>query len=189
MIGLLTQNNTILSCLTSLLADFNAQAWSPDLTCDAILLAEPLPSPLPEFNAPIITLGLSHPDELLHIKTPVSPDTLRRRIQSFLDQNRQMPVFENKSFLFIGRNRSLLDKKSDTLIRLTEKENALLCCLATAAPAPLSKETLLSAVWNYHPDTETHTLESHIYSLRQKIGSKADSLIQYNSTGYTLVTD
>lgn len=54
-------------------------------------------------------------------------------------------------------------------IRLTEKEVAILCALEDCAPAALSRQALLDRVWAYADGVETHTLETHIYRLRQKI--------------------
>lgn len=56
---------------------------------------------------------------------------------------------------------------------LTEKEVAILLRLAEAQSA-LSKEALLHDVWGYHPDATTHTLETHIYRLRQKLEKNPD---------------
>ncbi len=57
----------------------------------------------------------------------------------------------------------------DTQIFLTEKETSLLLLLWQNIPAIVTKDTLLKAIWEYQNDLETHTLETHIYRLRQKI--------------------
>lgn len=55
-------------------------------------------------------------------------------------------------------------------IKLTEKETEILVYLAThSRGAPVKREDLLAAVWGYGDNIETHTLETHIYRLRQKI--------------------
>jgi DNA-binding response OmpR family regulator len=54
-------------------------------------------------------------------------------------------------------------------IRLTEKETAILAFLLNAGGQPVSREILLSEVWGYNSKVTTHTLETHIYRLRQKI--------------------
>lgn len=53
--------------------------------------------------------------------------------------------------------------------RLTEKECQLLRFFYQHQGQELSKERLLREIWGYHPDAETHTLETHIYRLRQKL--------------------
>ena len=54
-------------------------------------------------------------------------------------------------------------------VRLTEKEVALLVLLYEAKGGPVSREVLLEQIWKYAENVETHTLETHIYRLRQKI--------------------
>ena len=61
--------------------------------------------------------------------------------------------------------------------------------LADSFPKALTKEDLLVSVWNYKPEAETHTVESHIYALRQKLGNRADDLIQSTSEGYILIKE
>jgi len=56
-------------------------------------------------------------------------------------------------------------------IRLTEKETALLEYLAQSSAA-VGREELLAGVWGYDARIDTHTLETHIYQLRRKIGNE-----------------
>jgi DNA-binding response OmpR family regulator len=58
-------------------------------------------------------------------------------------------------------------------IRLTEKETAILRFLFRAGQRPISREVLLQEVWGYNSGVTTHTLETHIYRLRQKIEKDA----------------
>ena len=74
-------------------------------------------------------------------------------------------------------------------IRLTEKETAILRFLYRAGQTPMSRETLLQDVWGYNSGVTTHTLETHVYRLRQKIEkdpSRAEILITEQG-GYRLV--
>ena len=78
-------------------------------------------------------------------------------------------------------------KPTKLQIYLTEKETELITYLIKALPESVSKSELLTEVWNYRPDSETHTVESHIYTLRQKLGEKySDSLITNTTDGYIL---
>ena len=76
-------------------------------------------------------------------------------------------------------------------VALTEKEVAILLYLAEAAAAGktgVPRDELLHKVWGYHPDATTHTLETHIYRLRQKIESDPEhpALLVTNDEGYCL---
>jgi DNA-binding response OmpR family regulator len=54
-------------------------------------------------------------------------------------------------------------------VRLTEKETNILKYLYRAGSKPVSREELLTEVWGYNAGVTTHTLETHVYRLRQKI--------------------
>jgi DNA-binding response OmpR family regulator len=62
----------------------------------------------------------------------------------------------------------LVDDKGKK-IRLTEKETNILKYLYRAGEKPVSREELLTEVWGYNAGVTTHTLETHVYRLRQKI--------------------
>ena len=74
-------------------------------------------------------------------------------------------------------------------VRLTEKETAILRYLYRAGQRPVSRETLLQEVWGYNSGLTTHTLETHIYRLRQKIekDSASPAILVTKAGGYTLV--
>ena len=86
-----------------------------------------------------------------------------------------------------------LDKNEKKLSRLknfvilTEKEIQLLD-LFLKSKKPISKDKILSSVWNYSPDADTHTVETHIYRLRKKINNefKDERFILNNKDGYYL---
>lgn len=61
--------------------------------------------------------------------------------------------------------------RGDEVVRLTEKETALLEYLAQSVEA-VGREELLAGVWGYDARMDTHTLETHIYQLRRKIGAE-----------------
>ncbi|WND03459.1 response regulator transcription factor [Temperatibacter marinus] len=74
-------------------------------------------------------------------------------------------------------------------LKLTEKETNILRFLLKAQGEAVSREELLSEVWGYNSGITTHTLETHIYRLRQKIEKKDDqsiSLILTEPGGYAL---
>ena len=63
----------------------------------------------------------------------------------------------------------ILEANESRSIRLTEKENNILMFLYKNSGNTVSRETLLHEVWGYNSKVTTHTLETHIYRLRQKI--------------------
>ncbi|MBU3731652.1 MAG: response regulator transcription factor [Beijerinckiaceae bacterium] len=70
-----------------------------------------------------------------------------------------------------------------TVLRLTEKETAILLYLHRAGDA-VARETLLAEVWGYNPRVTTHTLETHIYRLRQKLEAHpSDARLLVTETG------
>jgi len=90
-----------------------------------------------------------------------------------------------KSYL-LNKNEKKLSKLNDFII-LTEKEVHLLE-LFLKNKNPMSKDKILSLVWNYSSDADTHTVETHIYRLRKKITDKFtdENFILNNKEGYYL---
>ena len=82
-------------------------------------------------------------------------------------------------------------KKNNKTIDLTEKEIQIILSLFSANNNTLSKRDLLKDVWGYSNQIDTHTLESHIYTLRQKIedDSKNPRIIITNKNSYKLIKD
>ena len=70
--------------------------------------------------------------------------------------------------MFRPGSKLLLNSKGGK-VRLTEKETSILRHRYRAGRRPMSRETLLQEVWGYNSEIATHTLETHIYRLRQKI--------------------
>ena len=71
-------------------------------------------------------------------------------------------------------------------IRLTEKEAALLDYLRRK-DAPVDRDTLLRDIWGYGEGISTHTLETHIYRLRQKLDNTGLTFTAGGTDGYKLV--
>lgn len=82
----------------------------------------------------------------------------------------------------------LLVTEDDRKIRLTEKETNILKFLHRAPDGVVPRETLLHEVWGYNAGVTTHTLETHIYRLRQKIEPDPSNarLLVTESGGYRL---
>ena len=74
-------------------------------------------------------------------------------------------------------------------LRLTEKETAILRFLYRAGQQVVTRDVLLREVWGYNANVTTHTLETHIYRLRQKIEKDPATaqLLVTEAGGYKLV--
>ncbi|WP_075534227.1 winged helix-turn-helix domain-containing protein [Candidatus Pelagibacter communis] len=90
-----------------------------------------------------------------------------------------------KSYL-LNKNTKKLIKNNNSII-LTEKEIQLIELLLNDN-SPLSKNDILSSVWNYSAEADTHTVETHIYRLRKKINDEFmdDEFILNSKDGYHL---
>ena len=74
-------------------------------------------------------------------------------------------------------------------LRVTEKENEIFNFLILQNDKYVSREKLLSEIWNYNKEIDTHTLETHMYSLRKKIDDKlqlSDLIIYREKKGYAI---
>ncbi len=126
-----------------------------------------------------------------YIAKPFKFLVLLARIRSNLRQFEQTEDdnFALGTYVFKPAEKFLL-KESGKKIRLTEKETNILKFLIQAESATVQRDVLLHEVWGYNAGVTTHTLETHIYRLRQKIEpdpSQAKLLIT-ESGGYKIVT-
>ncbi|MCZ2327881.1 response regulator transcription factor [Bartonella sp. F02] len=105
-----------------------------------------------------------------YVTKPFRFAVLLARIRTQLrhhEQNEEA-VFHICSYTFKPGQKLLLDQHNNP-IRLTEKEAAILKYLYHTKNQIVSRETLLKQIWGYNENIVTHTLETHIYRLRQKI--------------------
>tara|TARA_Y100000748_G_C15503368_1_gene490982 strand:+ start:7515 stop:8189 length:675 start_codon:yes stop_codon:yes gene_type:complete len=102
------------------------------------------------------------------------------------NKNKSIINFKNYSYDFNSR---LLYYENNKL-RFTEKENEIFACLINYNNKSISKKKLLKDVWQYDDQIDTHTLETHIYSLRKKLESKLGlkNFLNHLDEGYQLDT-
>lgn len=93
----------------------------------------------------------------------------RLRAQLRIFENSEDAVFTIGPYLFRPSSKLLQEPARNRRIRLTEKEAAILKYLYRAGHRPIARQVLLNEVWGYNAAVTTHTLETHIYRLRQKI--------------------
>lgn len=151
-------------------------------------------------NTPIImlTANASEADTILgldagandYVTKPFKFGILLARVRAYL---RQHLISEDASYpvghyVFKPGDKILTDEETGEKIRLTEKETAILKFLKRAEGATISREKLLNEVWGYNANVTTHTLETHVYRLRQKIESDQTKakIILTESGGYSI---
>ena len=106
-----------------------------------------------------------------YITKPFRLGVLLARLRAQLRQHEQSEaaVFAIGPYSFHPAAKLLQDTAGKKKIRLTEKETAILKYLYRAKDKVVGRDTLLGEVWGYNAGVTTHTLETHIYRLRQKI--------------------
>jgi DNA-binding response OmpR family regulator len=152
------------------------------------------------FKAPIVMLTGNDTDADVilgldagandYVTKPFKFAVLLARIRAQLRQHEQSEdaVFDIGRFTFKPAAKMLVDDKGSK-VRLTEKETAILKFLYRAGEKVVSRDVLLQEVWGYNSGVTTHTLETHIYRLRQKVEkdpSNAELLVT-ETGGYKLV--
>jgi DNA-binding response OmpR family regulator len=93
----------------------------------------------------------------------------RLRAQLRIFENSEDAVFTIGPYTFRPAAKLLQEPVKNRRIRLTEKEAAILKFLYRAGTRAVARQVLLNEVWGYNAAVTTHTLETHIYRLRQKI--------------------
>lgn len=125
-----------------------------------------------------------------YVSKPFKFPVLLARIRAQLRQHEQSEdaVFTLGPYTFKPAAKMLIDE-NDRKIRLTEKETNILKFLYRAQDGVVPRDVLLHEVWGYNAGVTTHTLETHIYRLRQKIEPDPGNarLLVTESGGYRLV--
>ncbi|NWH08178.1 MAG: response regulator transcription factor [Alphaproteobacteria bacterium] len=146
----------------------------------------------------MLTAHVSDSDQVLgldsgandYVTKPVRFNVLLARIRAHLRHHEQSEdaIFTIGPYTFRPAAKMLVGA-NNTKVRLTEKETSILKFLYRAGDKPVAREVLLHEVWGYNPAVTTHTLETHIYRLRQKIEKDPGraQLLVTESGGYRLV--
>ena len=152
-------------------------------------------------KAPIIMLTAqeSDADQILgldagandYVTKPFKLGVLLARLRAQLRQHEQSEdaVITIGPYSFRPAAKLLVHKDNQAKVRLTEKETSILKYLYRAGGKVIGRDTLLGEVWGYNAGVTTHTLETHVYRLRQKIEedpSNAQILVT-EPGGYRLV--
>lgn len=152
-------------------------------------------------RAPIIMLTAhqSDADQILgldsgandYVPKPFRLSVLLARLRAQLRQHEQSEdaIFAIGPYTFRPSAKVLVHNETKKKVRLTEKETAILKFLYRSGPNVIGRDTLLGEVWGYNAGVTTHTLETHVYRLRQKIEADPSSaeLLVTEPGGYRLV--
>jgi len=151
------------------------------------------------FANPIIMLtGQDSEDDIVagleagandYVIKPMRLGELLARIRSQLRQHKSSDTarFSFGGLSFVPANKLLFDDRSNRKAVLTEKEATILKFLYRAHPNGVSKEQLLTEVWGFQDGLSTHTVETHIYRLRQKISRLTSApVVLTTRLGYSL---
>lgn len=124
-----------------------------------------------------------------YVTKPFRLAVLLARVRAQLRQHEQSDdaVFAIGPYRFTPAAKMLHDEQTDRKIRLTEKETAILKYLYRQGRV-VDRDTLLGEVWGYNAGVTTHTLETHVYRLRQKIEPEPGTatLLVTEAGGYRL---
>jgi DNA-binding response OmpR family regulator len=106
-----------------------------------------------------------------YVTKPFRINVLLARLRAHLRQHERSEdaVLQIGPYEFQPAAKMLLEKGGKKKVRLTEKETSILKYLYRAGARAVGRDQLLGEVWGYNAGVTTHTLETHIYRLRQKI--------------------
>lgn len=126
-----------------------------------------------------------------YVTKPFRLSVLLARLRAHLRQSEHSDdaEFTIGPYTFRPRAKLLIDPSGRKKVRLTEKETAILKFLYRAGDQVIGRDLLLGEVWGYNAGVTTHTLETHVYRLRQKIErdpARAEILVT-EPGGYRLV--
>ena len=154
-----------------------------------------------ENSKKILSLNINKPKIYIQEKNKINlekkPEVIIKLPLNILQFNQEVinvcKKFEFKNNSLISIKNYILDKnerilkKNNTSLKITEKEIDFIEIL-NSSTKPLSKDFILKNIWNYSTDTDTHTVETHIYRLRQKIKDKFkdSNFIKNSKKGYSL---
>jgi len=106
-----------------------------------------------------------------YVTKPFRLGVLLARLRAHMRQHEQSEdaVFTIGPYNFRPSAKMLIESTTEKKVRLTEKETSILKYLFRAGGKVVPRQTLLNEVWGYNAGVTTHTLETHVYRLRQKI--------------------
>ena len=126
-----------------------------------------------------------------YVTKPFKLGVLLARLRAHIRQHERSDdaVFTVGPYTLQPANKLLVRETDQRKVRLTDKETAILKYLYRAGDKAVAREKLLDEVWGYNAAVTTHTLETHVYRLRQKIEEDPSTakLLVTEAGGYKLI--
>ena len=145
------------------------------------------------FDIIILDEGSKHEADkipVLNLKKPLSLSCFLNELQSVINrfENSKEGFLEFNGYELRPSQKEILNKKNNTVTKITELEVSILKYLYKVGSKITSKKELLQEVWGYSGEATTHTVETHIYRLRQKVEQNhAAQIIETLDGGYRLI--
>lgn len=119
-------------------------------------------------------------NQILHnFQLPVSLFELESFLSRILLKKQNTLLKLNERYFFDFYNRIIIDKYNvDAICELTEKESEMLKFIIDSKETGADKDELLQQVWGYNVNTQSRTVEVHLYRLRQKLTEFSDDILK-----------
>ena len=178
-----------------IISRFSKDQLSPIIILDQFSLREIIDKKF-DMNGHVFIIGDLNKEMLLNLSNnyinyesidqPINFLSLINKCKNLIDQKNNFlsKIIKFEKFSYSFQLNTIYT--GDNSLYLTDKENEIFKALIDNKKVPLGKKELLSKVWNYGDGIDTHTLETHIYTLRKKIKKKLNfsNLVSHEETGY-----
>jgi len=178
-----------------IISRFSKDQLSPIIILDQFSLKEIIDNKF-DINGHVFIIGNLNKEMLLNLSNnyinyesidqPINFLSLINKCKNLIDQKNNFlaGIIKFEKFSYSFQLNTIYT--GDNSLYLTDKENEIFKVLIDNKKVPLGKKELLSKVWNYGDGIDTHTLETHIYTLRKKIKKKLNfsNLVSHEETGY-----
>jgi DNA-binding response OmpR family regulator len=142
---------------------------APDTTTDVVILGQPVPLPPGDWGLIVLIAPGARPPAIAGewFEKPVRLPQLLETVQRLARQRSRRPRTLGPYRLDPVMRQ--ITAENGAKVRLTDRDVEILDRLAAAGDDGLSRDQLLTEVWGWKPDLETHTVETHLYRLRRKL--------------------
>ncbi len=162
--------------------DFSILSHDDDVSLIDMIILDEQPDKLTEIRVhhprtPIILLQKSGDESVDNsvlnsvVFKPLSLDKLLNQIKAGINllENTEVGYLSFNRYIVRPIKKDIYNERNKEVVKLTEKEVAVIKHLYKCRDRVVTKNELLQEVWGYSPDVSTHTIETHIYRLRQKV--------------------